>query len=756
MAAQPRTHLRTRILGYSFVPTAIILLTIAFLIYYAYQRVTEELVTGKNEQLIHLSAGQLATDLNSYVNTLAALSHNAGIYGGDPVQQSSTLKLAANGLLVFDGGVLILDLNGKVIAIQPGQTDLIGQDWSKRAFFRQIIRNGMPVFSDIILGSQANPEVIAIAVPILNEVNEFRGILVGMFRLGASSYSAFYGGIVKLRLEENGSTYLVDGNGRVIYHPDSKTIGADLHLFPAVQRVLTRQVGYLKTEDLSHQPILASFAPVPGTSWGLINEENWNSLLAASRGYGQFLFLLLGMGIILPTLVVMIGVRRITEPIAKLIDAAREISGGKYGQQISVHTGDELEDLITQFNSMSTKLQESYAQLEQRVAARTKELAALNAIAAVASRSLNLEEILNGALEQTLQALGMEWGTAYQQIEDGSHLNYIAQRGLSEEFIHQVSSLPVKNKMFEIASPPNKMLIWQTDEYPDASLQEWLEKEGILQVMWIPLIVKDQTVGAFFAGSRQIHSISPEEAALLSAIGQQVGVAVENARLFDEAERSATLAERTRLARELHDSVTQSLYSVTLFAEAAASLIASGDISTANRHLHELRDTAQEALREMRLLIFEMRPLPLEQNGLTQMLQERLEAVEARGGMKSELRVEGENHLLLNIQEELYHIAQEALNNVIKHAHARRVDVSLYFSENFTRLEVCDDGAGFDPNQLHRGGMGLGTMHERAQRIGGNLQIESMPGKGTKISVQVPAGYREEKETVQSKDQGAT
>ncbi len=470
----------------------------------------------------------------------------------------------------------------------------------------------------------------------------------------------------------------------------------------------------------------------------MVDEENWNDLLAASRGYGQFLLLLLGLGIVIPTLVVMFGVRQITEPVAKLIDGAQEISGGKYGQQIHVHTGDELEDLTTQFNRMSTELRESYAQLEERVAARTQELATLNRIAEVASRSLNLEEIMQAALDETLQALKMELGVAFNLEEHSQHLRLIAGRNLPPDFPYLTQERAYAGSAMEMAANAGKPLAWPVEEFPDVAARSWLAQTGVAQVVTVPLLAKGKLVGVFNLGSSQVHELSLEECDLLASISQQIGVAVENAHLYRQAEETATAAERTRLARELHDSVTQSLYSVTLFAEAAASQLAAANYPTAREHLQELRDTAQEALREMRLLIFELRPPSLELNGLSAAIQERLEAVEARGGVQSKLHVEGEERLPLDIQKELYFIAQEGLNNVLKHARAQEVRVELRYAQEAVCLEVSDNGIGFDPSRLRPGGMGLGGMRARAQQLGGSLTLESNVGGGTKITVQVP------------------
>ncbi len=267
---------------------------------------------------------------------------------------------------------------------------------------------------------------------------------------------------------------------------------------------------------------------------------------------------------------------------------------------------------------------------------------------------------------------------------------------------------------------------------------------GYYALLSVPLIIKDEDYGAITLYYREAREFSEEESRLASSVAHQAALAIESARLREQAEQSAAMAERSRLARELHDSVTQSLYSITLYAEAAARLSAMGKNIEAADHLRELRDTSQEALREMRLLIFELRPPALEKSGLIAALQARLDAVEVRGGMQAELQVEGQEQLPHVLQEELYHITQEALNNVLKHARARHVKVHVQFSEAGTSLEVCDDGVGFDPALAYtQGGLGLRGMNERAQKIGAALNVESVPGQGTQVCIQVSAPPQE-------------
>ncbi|HTY08009.1 MAG TPA: cache domain-containing protein [Candidatus Edwardsbacteria bacterium] len=746
-----RPSLRWRIIAWSFIPTTVILFAIALFLFYAYQRVTEDLVVGRNEELTRRAAGQLSSDLAIYAETLSSLARSADIYSGDPMRQSAALKPAASRLVMFDGGLVILDQLGHVVVTEPERPDWLGHDWSGLSFFQQMMHTNGPAYSDILPGS---PPMICVAVPILGDQGEFRGTLAGLFQLGPRSVSAFYGDIVKLRIGDGGSTYLVDSTGRVIFHSDDSLIGSDAHSLPEVQQVIRRQTGDLRTRGGDGSDLLATFAPVAGTPWGLVSEQAMSELLAASQGYGPYLIVLLALGLVVPSLVVALGVKRITDPIHELIGAAKEIAGGKFGQVIEVHSGDELEELARQFNLMSKQLSESYTQLEQRVEARTRELASLNAISAVVSRSLDLSEVLSAALDEAMAITRMEVGAAYN-LQDGDtpiedrQLVLAASRGLPDAFFRRIGPRPVGGTTVQNPPAAQQPTAWRIGDYPDGEVKEALEAEGVRQVISVPLLAKGTLVGAMSLGTRhEEQPLSPEELSLLAAIGQQIAVAAENARLYDQAEQSAAAAERQRLSRELHDSVTQSLYGVTMYAEAAARLLDAGNTTTAIAHLRELRDTAQEALREMRLLIFELRPLALEKIGLAAALQARLESVEMRGGMTTELSVEGEEdseHLPRLIEEELYHIAQEALNNALKHAHAQHLALRLRFSEAETLLEVCDDGVGFVPSASGAGGgLGLASLKERAQKIGAKLSIESAPGSGTQIQVTAPAGKRAE------------
>ncbi len=206
------------------------------------------------------------------------------------------------------------------------------------------------------------------------------------------------------------------------------------------------------------------------------------------------------------------------------------------------------------------------------------------------------------------------------------------------------------------------------------------------------------------------------------------------------AEELATIKERNRLARELHDSVTQSLYSLTLLSAGWRRLAVKGQLASVEDSFAEIEEVAQHALKEMRLLIYELRPPALEKEGLQGALHHRLNAVEKRAGVEAHLVTDEVLDLPPEVEEALYAIAVEALNNSLKHAAATSVTVQLQTQDGCVKMEVVDNGRGFDPRRIEETrGMGLKSMRERVEQLDGALEIVSMPGAGASIKVEVTA-----------------
>jgi PAS domain S-box-containing protein len=256
-------------------------------------------------------------------------------------------------------------------------------------------------------------------------------------------------------------------------------------------------------------------------------------------------------------------------------------------------------------------------------------------------------------------------------------------------------------------------------------------------VVAVPLISRGQAIGGLCVFYPRGTVPAETEIAFLTAIASQAAVAAENARLFGEVKEKAILEERHRLARELHDSVSQALYGIALGARTARTLL-DRDPAQAAEPLDYVLSLAEAGLTEMRALIFELRPETLETEGLVAALTRQIDSARARHGLEVHLECSSEPDLPYAVKEAVYRIAQEALTNITKHARARRVDVRLADGPPELTLEVSDDGIGFASEDTFPGHLGLRSMRERAINVGGTVEVETAPLRGTRIRVRIP------------------
>ena len=253
----------------------------------------------------------------------------------------------------------------------------------------------------------------------------------------------------------------------------------------------------------------------------------------------------------------------------------------------------------------------------------------------------------------------------------------------------------------------------------------------------LPLLSRGRSLGAIFFCFLPEGEPGEDEKIFLRAVADQAAVAVENARLFSEARGKAALEERQRLARELHDSVSQALYGIALGVETARELLPD-DPERAAEPLDYATTLAEAGMTEMRALIFELRPESLEKEGLVAALEKQAAAVQARHGIMVEAAFDKEPEASLEIKEALYRVAQEALHNTVKHARAANAQVKLEEDADGITLEISDDGTGFDAQNDFPGHLGLKSMRERASRLGGTLEVVSKPGQGVHILARIP------------------
>lgn len=367
------------------------------------------------------------------------------------------------------------------------------------------------------------------------------------------------------------------------------------------------------------------------------------------------------------------------------------------------------------------------ARLFESTRQRLAETQSLQRVTTALLQRMNLTEALGIVCREAQGLIGAQGGTVYL-LDPQDALQVAMRTGVAPD----VDCLPVQGSLVGRVVRAGRTL--------HRTRPTRLATDPVSSLLTVPLRVQGKVIGALEVVNKPV-GFGPDDSRLLALFADQAAIAIVGARLYEQEDRLAVIQERQRLARDLHDSVTQSLYSVMLHADAARGRLQANDPGAVFDNLQELKHSAQEALREMRLLIYELRPAELEQRGLAAALQARLESVEERSGVECQFSVDGTEALPIEVARELYLIAQEALNNMLRHARAHRTAVHLTLAPELTRLVVHDDGVGLDMAVAQEsGGLGLRSMAERAQRIGAHLAITGVPGGGTQIAVELAKG----------------
>jgi PAS domain S-box-containing protein len=418
-----------------------------------------------------------------------------------------------------------------------------------------------------------------------------------------------------------------------------------------------------------------------------------------------------------------------------------------------------------------TEREQAYHFLEQKVEERTRELSTLLDFSKEVVSNLELYPLLDNTLDQLGRLVEFDGVSvlARQSILDESEqatgdkgetnsFKIVAYRGplpqkvvleqsqlvLNLDFIQKALLHAQRTPLPFIASDLTRILEEHHEEGLDGETRQAINSyfshlPYARAWMVIPMVVKERVVGLISLTYSQPGYYTLAHARTISILANHLGIALENLRLNKQAKTLAVLEERQRLARDLHDSVVQILYSIGLSTNTALSYLEAREESDPFL-LKAVEDTlslTEGGLDEMRALIFELRPESLEVEGLVSALQKQATALQSRHKLEIELDLPAEEPVLpWQVKDNLYRIAQEALHNVVKHARAKRVALRLYRdSDDNTILEIRDDGRGFDPTAPFPGHLGLRSMEERASRIGGQFSLESSPGQGTGVQV---------------------
>ncbi len=350
-----------------------------------------------------------------------------------------------------------------------------------------------------------------------------------------------------------------------------------------------------------------------------------------------------------------------------------------------------------------------------------------------------VERVLQLLAESARELAAARYAAIGIPDDEGGFAAFI-HTGMSDELIAKIGPLPRSHGLLAA-------MLAETEPYrtpdirKDPRFEWWPDAHPrMTSFLGVPVVSHGRVIAAFYLTDKiGVSEFTLDDQATIEMLAAHAAIAIENARLYERSRELSVTEERNRLARELHDSVIQMLFSISLTAEAVTGLI-ERDPAAAKAQAETLRDMARETSQEMRSLIFELRPAELESDGLLPTLRKHIDVVRRVSHKEIELRDEGYVRQPLALEKELFRIVQEALNNAVKHSEASHIAVSLGTNDGQARMTVEDNGVGFDPADplIRTRRLGLTSMEERAEALGGTMRIKSKRGKGTRVLVEAP------------------
>jgi PAS domain S-box-containing protein len=401
---------------------------------------------------------------------------------------------------------------------------------------------------------------------------------------------------------------------------------------------------------------------------------------------------------------------------------------------------------------------ELYRVLEQRVVERTREIERRRQVAddlremlMILNSNRSLDDILAHIVSRACRELGADAGAIFRLKDDRQGLVVQAAQGLPIDFVHSGAMSLTQAAIAQTVAEGQPVSVSDVAAFlqsvsQPAQAESWPDSLADLQryqaLLFVPLFIHADFYGEIGLCFGRRREFSSEELQVAVMIGNQAALAIENAGLHVQVQAMAALEERQRLARELHDSVSQILYGIALSARTAEGFLET-DYARASEALRYCLSLADMGLTEMRALILELRPELLESEGIVAAISQYAAALQVRHGVNFELELGEEPGVAMHIKEALYRMTQEAFHNILHHAQATHVRVRLETRESDIGWEVSDDGRGFDPAASFPGHYGLRSMRERAEHVGGTFEIVSTAGAGTCVRARLPLRGRQ-------------
>lgn len=462
----------------------------------------------------------------------------------------------------------------------------------------------------------------------------------------------------------------------------------------------------------------------------LLHTSLWSTIVMTVTGTGVLIGLML------------LALRRfVIHPVDELGKGMAAISAGNLDHQVHVKSRDEFGQLARSFNEMRQRLRASLEDLERR----NKELAVLNEVALTVNQSLELKHVLSQALETVSTKLDIESGLLFLYNDRTDRFELCAARGVPDAICQEIERRR-RNRSWDISG----QVAESNQSYYVANMSQdehfvglWDEPDRRSYVN-VPLRCKNKVVGTLALVSHAGKPFPKTILNIIEAVGNEIGIAIENARLYRQLRYMAGLEERERLAREMHDHIAQALGYLNIKASISEDLLSAGQIPAARESLEELRKIAKIVYTDVREAIFNLRAAAASHTDLLPALKDYLEEYRTYYGLQVQLEVHREDLCIFSseVSSQVMRIIQEALTNVRKHASASSVWIEIEPDGDQILIKIRDNGCGFSPAQValsDRQHFGLQIMQERAMSIGGEVEVVSHPGAGTQVHIRVPS-----------------
>jgi signal transduction histidine kinase len=390
----------------------------------------------------------------------------------------------------------------------------------------------------------------------------------------------------------------------------------------------------------------------------------------------------------------------------------------------------------------NARLYDDLKERDRALTRRNQDLALLNNIAETLTSSLKMDDILNQTLAQVMEYLKVEAGEIFLLEEDKQTLRMAFHRGQAAEAFWTRDRMQVGEGIVGLVAQTGEPILSHDLARDTRYVRPAVVQAGFRQIACIPLTSSGNVIGVLSAVTRSNLPIDDHDVLLVTAVGNWAGLAIENARLHDDARRLAVLEERDRIGMDLHDGIIQSIYGVGLVLE-HARLLSDEDPKQAAERIQQAINNLNHTIRDIRTYILDLRPRQLGDENLMDGLR-RL-ALEFRANTLAEANLSGAPEDVADLPKShslaLFHVCQEALANAAKHANAKKVEISVWKTTERVMLEIRDNGKGFDMQKVNKAlGHGLSNMHTRAHQVGGDVELCSVVGEGTSILVWVPNG----------------